>query len=207
LVSIDDVRRAIKEPLPGPAAHLRMAPQPRPQAQGLAGYKDGGVLVLLYPMAAGPQGGRLCVALTRRCDHLAAHAGQISFAGGTREPEDSSLLETALREAREELGLDTRYLEILGPLTPLEIPVSANRIHPWLAYAPVRPTFRLDPNEVAELLEVPLDLLLDPATASQETRVIRGQETVVPFFLVCGHKVWGATAAVLSELLAMLRRP
>lgn len=201
MISIEDVRRAMQQPLPGPAAQVLMAPRPRTLVRGLpAHYRDAGVLVLLYARA-----GALCLALTRRCDHLADHAGQISFPGGLREPEDDSLLDTALREAREELGLEGSELEVLGPLTPLEIPVSGYRIHPWVAHTPARPAFRPDPCEVAELLEVPLDLLLDPATATVETRVIRGYDTEVPFFLVCGHKVWGATAAVLSELLAMLR--
>lgn len=201
LTSIDHIRRAMQRPLPGPAAQQTMAPQPRvPLQRPPIRYKDAGVLLLLYS-----HGGGLHIALTRRCDHLADHAGQISFPGGLREPEDHSLVDTALREAREELGLDPDALELLGPLTPVEIPVSGYRIHPWVAYSPRRPAFRPDPCEVAELLEVPLALLLDPATLARETWVIRGFETDVPFFLVYGHKVWGATAAVLGEFIAMLR--
>ncbi len=201
MVTIDLVRRALQQPLPGPAAQALMAPRPRTFVQGLpTTYRDAGVLVLLYPAAEA-----LCLALTRRCDHLAAHAGQISFPGGLREPDDASLVETALREAREELGLDWTALELLGTLTPLEIPVSSYRIHPCIAYAPARPPFRPDPREVAELLQVPLDLLLDPATAAVEPRTIRGYEVEVPYFLVYGHKVWGATAAALCEFLVLLR--
>ncbi|HOG48207.1 MAG TPA: CoA pyrophosphatase, partial [Anaerolineae bacterium] len=141
MVTIQLVRRAMAQPLPGPAAQQLMAPRPHRAVQGLpVHYHDAGVLVLLYP-----HGEALSVALTRRCDHLTAHAGQISFPGGLREPGDASLRDTALREAREELGLDRRGLEHLGPLTPLEIPVSANRIHPWVAYAPARPALHPDP--------------------------------------------------------------
>jgi 8-oxo-dGTP pyrophosphatase MutT (NUDIX family) len=178
-----------------------MAPRWRGRVPAPAEYRDGAVLVLLYPC-----GGALCLVLTRRCDHLAAHAGQISFPGGLREPEDASLAEAALRETREELGLEIGGLELLGPLTPLEIPVSGYRIHPWVAYSPTRPAFRPDSAEVAELLEVSLAQLLDPLTVALERRTIRGQEVDVPFYAVGGHKVWGATAAVLAELLALIVR-
>jgi 8-oxo-dGTP pyrophosphatase MutT (NUDIX family) len=199
-VTIGLVRQAMRRPLPGPAAQRRMAPRPRVELPALAiDYRDAGVLLLLYP-----QGQGLSLALTRRCDHLAAHAGQISLPGGLREPEDASLAASALREAHEELGIDPRGLELLGPLSPVEIPVSAFRIHPWVAYAPARPAFRPDPAEVAELLEVPVDLLLDPATRAVEVRLIRGYEADVPYFLVYGHKVWGATAVVLGEFVALL---
>lgn len=198
---IDLVRRALQAPLLGAAAQLAMAPRWRGRLRLPAEYRDGGVLVLLYPCPGG-----LCLALTRRCDHLAAHAGQISFPGGLREPEDASLIETALRETREELGLATDELELLGPLTPVEIPVSGYRIHPWVAYAPAPPRFRPQPSEVAELLEVLLAQLLDPGAAAVEWRTIRGQVVEVPFYLVGGNKVWGATAMVLGELLALIRR-
>lgn len=203
MITIDLIRHAMQGPAPGPAAQRRMVPRPRTPVQAPPiCYRDAGVLLLLYA-----QGAALHIALTRRCDHLADHAGQVSFPGGLREPEDASLLATALREAHEELGLEPAGLEVLGPLTPFEIPVTAYRIHPWLAYAPARPAFRPDSAEVAELLEVPLDLLLDPATAAMEMRVIRGYETDVPYFLVYGHKVWGATAAVLAEFLEMVQKP
>lgn len=216
MIAIDLVRRAMLQPLPGPAAQRLLVPNPRnPGVPMPAHYRAAAVLLLLYPLTAAPaaasapaqgEGADLCLALTRRTDHLAAHAGQISLPGGLREPDDPSLAATALREAREELGPALGRPELLGPLTPLEIPVSAYRVYPWVAYLPARPAFRPDPSEVAELIEVPLDLLLDPASLSRETRTIRGVAVDVPYYLVYGHKVWGATAAVLAEFIALLRR-
>lgn len=203
VIDIAFVRRALQQPLPGASAQLRMCTRPRvavalPEGQK---YRDAGVLVLLYPRA-----GILTLVLTRRADNLASHGGQISFPGGEREPGDSSLAETALRETREELGLAPDGLELLGCLTPLEIPVSGFRVHPWVAYLSVTPSFRPDPREVAELLEVPLSHFLDPASAGEEMRVIRGHEVDVPFYRVGPHKVWGATAMVLSEIVALLTK-
>ncbi len=163
-------------------------------------YLDAGVLVLLYPRS-----GDLHLALTRRTAHLAAHGGQISFPGGLCEAGDSSTAATALRETHEELGLATEEIEVLGPLTALEIPVSGYRIHPWVAYAAREPAFHPDPFEVAEVIEVPFGLLLDPATVRAETWTIRGHEARVPFYRVGEHNVWGATAMVLAELLALIR--
>ncbi len=199
-VDIELVRRALSLPLPGLGAQMAMSPR-RPAGMALPSrYLDGGVLVLLYP-----RNGELAVILTRRCDHLAAHAGQISFPGGLREAQDVSFAATALRETQEELGLDPAGLALLGPLSSLEIPVSGYRIHPWVAYSPVRPAFRPDPGEVAELIEVPIGHFLAPTSVECETRTIRGQEVEVPFYRVGVHKVWGATAMVLCELAALLR--
>lgn len=200
-LDIEFIRRALSLPRPGLTAQLLMCPRPRtPGVTAPARYRDGGVLLLLYP-----RNGSLHLVLTRRCDHLSAHAGQISLPGGLQEPHDRSLIETALRETQEELGLDTAGLELLGPLTPLEIPVSGYRIHPWVAYSPTAPAFDPDPDEVAELLEVRLSDLLDPLLAGVETRPIRGYQVEVPFYRLGAHKVWGATAMVLSEFLALVR--
>jgi 8-oxo-dGTP pyrophosphatase MutT (NUDIX family) len=202
LLTLDLVRRALRLPLPGADAHAHMAPRPRNTAlPAPPQYRDGAVLLLLYP-----HNGALHIALTRRCDHLAAHAGQISFPGGLREPTDRSFVEAALRETREELGLEPGELDLLGQLTPVEIAVSGYRIHPCAAWSRARPSFRPDPCEVAELLEVPLAHLLNPATAKVELRTIRGHEVDVPFYHVGRYKVWGATAMVLSELVTLVRQ-
>lgn len=157
------------------------------------------MLVLLYPIED-----LLHILLTLRSSDLNHHGGQISFPGGGAEEGDRSLQDTALREAQEEIGIAAAGLEVLGPLTPLYVPPSQNIIHPFVAYAPRRPDFRPDPLEVAELLEVPLTTLLDPATRQEEDWAWRDFPLHVPFYAVGEHKVWGATAIVLAEFLALL---
>ena len=198
--SIEHVRVAMRGPLPGPKAQITMAPRPRPfsPSPGVEPRKAG-VLLALYPIH-----GVLHLVLTVRTSDLNYHSGQISLPGGGWEAGDGSLQETALREAHEEIGITTDGLEILGALTPLYIPPSHNVIHPFVATMPQRPTFDPDPREVAELLEVPLHLLLDPATQREEDWIWRGAPLHVPFYAVGGYKVWGATAIVLAEFLALL---
>lgn len=201
---LDDICRALSAPRPGIEALLRMATHPHPGGAGLpTGHlpKQGGVLLLLYPIEA-----HLHVALTRRTQGVATHKGQISLPGGAREPGDRSLLETAMRETREELGVSPAQLQVFGPLTSLYIPPSDYCIQPYVAYVPVRPDFRPEPTEVAELLEMPLRHLLDPATREEETWELRGHPVVVPFYRLGEHKIWGATAMVLSEFEVMLTR-
>ncbi len=158
-----------------------------------------GVLLLLYPIR-----GVLHLPLTVRTPDLEHHSGQIALPGGGWEAGDASLQETALRETHEEIGVYTEALEIIGALTPLYVPTSHNMIYPFVAYTPRRPDFRLAAREVAELLEVSLDLLLDPATRREEDWIWHGATLHVPFYAVGPPKIWGATAIVLAEFLALL---
>ncbi len=202
-VTISAARRALGQNLPGLPAQMRMAP-----AYDISALRDrtpppapreAGVLILFYP-----RHGQLYFPLTRRTDTLETHKGQISLPGGAREAGET-LQTTALRETFEELQVCLGDWAILGPLTPLYIPPSGFLIHPFVAYTPTYPTFVPDPAEVAELIETPLSLLLDQDTVVQEEWDLRGLRVQVPFFHVYGHKVWGATAMVLSELTTLLR--
>jgi 8-oxo-dGTP pyrophosphatase MutT (NUDIX family) len=199
-LTIKRIRAAMRGPLPGFAAQITMAPRPRAFSPP-SGVEPrlAGVLLLLYPIH-----GVLHLVLTVRTASLNHHSGQISLPGGGWEEGDASLEATALREAREEIGIATDGLELLGPLTPLYIPPSNNVAHPFVAYALQRPVFHPDPQEVAELLEVPLHLLLDPATRREEDWMWRGAPLHVPFYAVGEHKVWGATAIILAEFVALL---
>jgi len=203
MVTTEQIEAALRQPLPGLAAMARMAPIPRPLAPPTPTHRprEGGVLVLLYPHG---DAGELHLVLTRRTDHLATHRGQISFPGGSVDPEDLSTSYTALREACEEIGACQAELRLIGDLTPLYIPPSDFRIYPHVACAPRRPEFHPQPDEVAELLEVPLRHFLGEDHTGLETWLIQDEPRQVPFYLVHGHKVWGATAMVLAELAAVV---
>jgi 8-oxo-dGTP pyrophosphatase MutT (NUDIX family) len=202
-MTVDDVRQALERPLPGLSAQARMAPPYRREQVETAlnppaDCKQAGVLVLLYP-----QDGQLCFPLTRRPDNVEFHKGQISLPGGSQE-NGESLLQTALRETQEEIGVEANAVEALGKLTSLYVPPSNFCVQPFVGYVARRPDFRLEAIEVAELIEAPLAALLDPATVRQEDWEIRGGIWRIPFYQFGPHKVWGATAMILAEFAAIL---
>ncbi len=199
------IEKGLWAPLPGISAQLRMVPEPRPGQKAYFEVEDtclkAGVLVLLYVKE-----GRLRVLLTRRTERVLHHRGQISLPGGEQHPGES-LEATALRETAEELGPDLRTVRVLGRLTPLYIPPSNFCIYPTVAFVPGALEFRPQPEEVAEVIEVPVDHLADPANVRRETWALGGGDVEVPFFTFEEHKIWGATAMVLAEFLALLDRP
>jgi len=200
--SKDEIRRALALPaFDAEAAQQQMIPRPRGvRSPDMAGQpRQGGVLVVLYD-----SDGHTRLILTRRRDDLNDHAGQISFPGGRRE-EGEDLQNTALREAEEEIGLKPTELAILGRLTCLYIPPTDYEVHPFVAWHDGRPLLRRQVSEVAAILEVPLSHLMDPANRREEPWNYRGMIIQVPFYLVEEHKVWGATAMMLSEFLERLK--
>jgi len=190
-------------PLPGHEAHLRMAPRDSARQADLSvntrDCREAGVLVLLHPGDDGPS-----VVLTVRRDDLPDHAGQVSFPGGRRE-DGESLSNTALREAEEEVHLSPASVDVLGPLTPLFVPPSNFCVHPFVGHAPSVGSLRPTDAEVGQILRVPLARLSDPATRTTETRRLKGVAVDVPYYDVAGHTVWGATAMMLAEFLAVVR--
>lgn len=205
MLTIDDVRRALQQPLPGLPAQLRMSPPGRMvTVPAGASPREAGVLVLLYPIQ-----GELHFVLTRRNERLGNHSGQISFPGGRREPGDVDIVATALREANEELGILSAGIEIIGELTDLFVPPSNFVIHPIVAHVQHAPAFTPQPDEVSEVIEVCLRHLLDPSIKRAVPRPLlslNGQVVKAPAYQLAGHDVWGATAMVLSELEVLLRQ-
>lgn len=193
----------VEEPLPGHEAHLTMAPRYPARREDLSvGGRDCRMAGVLVPLLL--QNDSPVVVLTVRRDHLPDHAGQISFPGGQRE-NDESVWATALREAEEEVALDAASVQALGRLTPLYISPSNFCVHPGIGAvddaAGLRPTDR----EVERVLHVPLADFLDPNTRETELRSLQGRDVEVPYYAVAGHKVWGATAMILAEFLAVVR--
>jgi 8-oxo-dGTP pyrophosphatase MutT (NUDIX family) len=203
-VTLDEVRRALALPLPGRRAQVRMSPRPRPgdvfPLPPEIQPKEAGVLILLFPRRDD-----LGFFLTRRTDTVENHKGQISLPGGAQE-KGESLVQTAVRETCEELNVDSARVQIVGgPLTPVYIPVSGFRVTVFVAFTPIRPAVTPEPDEVVEIIEAPLEMLVNTKTVEEEEWEIHGRQTIVPFFNVNGHKVWGATAMILGEFAEMLR--
>jgi 8-oxo-dGTP pyrophosphatase MutT (NUDIX family) len=150
----------------------------------------------------------LTVLLTQRTAHLSSHAGQISFPGGSREPDDADLIATALRETEEEVGLERQYVEVAGAL-PDYITGSGFHISPIVGLVRTGFTLQPDPGEVADVFEVPLAFLMDPA--HHEQRMVRWGEVErvfysMPFPIETGGRrfIWGATAGMLRNLYHLL---
>lgn len=202
-LTVEMIEAELRKPLPGVKAQLRMAPRPGslklPTPQSTP--KKSGVLILLFPSIKTDE---LCFVLTRRTESVADHKGQVSLPGGAVDPDDPSIAHTALREACEEVGVCSDTMRILGSLTPIYIPPSDFCVQPYVAYLSQPPQFFPQPEEVAEILEVPLPFLLDEKNIVVEEWILDDEVKQVPFFNVYGHKVWGATAVVLSEFAAIL---
>ncbi len=160
--------------------------------------KPAAVLILLVDR---PEG--LSVMLTQRTEHLLHHAGQISFPGGSAEESDAGPVETALREAEEEIGLDRRHVEIVGFLDLYQT-VTGFLITPVVGF--VKPPFELSPDsfEVAEIFEMPLSFILDPANHQRRSRVYKGARRRFYVLPYRDYYIWGATAAMLVSFYEKL---
>lgn len=163
--------------------------------------REAAALILLIPGVED-----VVLPLTVRSERLKNHSGEVSLPGGSADPGDGSPAATALRESYEELGIDPAAVEVWGSLTPIYIPPSNFRLTAVVGFTPEMPALRPNPREVAAVLLPRLGQLLDPANVRVEEWERRGMQVRVPFFAVEGHKVWGATALILSELVARIRR-
>jgi 8-oxo-dGTP pyrophosphatase MutT (NUDIX family) len=200
----ESLRRRLADPLPGLDAQLRMSPQPRLGAElqlDLNALRPAAALLLIYPHEDAWH-----LPLTVRGSTLRHHTGQVSLPGG-RLDLGESVEEAALREAHEEVGVVPSEVEVLGRLTSLPVWVSGHLLHPVIGFAPRRPSFSLASHEVERLIEVPVAMLREPDRVlwEERKRILPPHGVMnVPYFDVLDERVWGATAMILAEFVALV---
>jgi len=164
--------------------------------------KLAGVMILLYPKADGPH----FVLIERQGHPLDPHQHQISLPGGKKEIAEI-LQQTAIRETFEEIGVDPKLIQTIGPISTVYVDVSNFLIHPFIGYVNETPTFTPQVEEVKSLLEIPLNHILDDEKIHQTDMVVRGYELKgVPYFDLAEKIVWGATAMILSEFREIVKK-
>jgi 8-oxo-dGTP pyrophosphatase MutT (NUDIX family) len=186
---LDDVRQALRA----------AGPPMRSERETMPGIdRAAAVLAALYE-----EQDELFVVLTRRTWELRAHSGEVSFPGG-RQDDGEDLWQTALREAREEIALDATGIEVLGELDHLATITSRSFIVPFVAALPGRPHTTANPAEVSAVLHVPVAELLDPTIFREERWTFPwAEDRPIFFFELVGDTVWGATGAMLRQLLGL----
>ncbi|MBI3978611.1 MAG: CoA pyrophosphatase [Chloroflexi bacterium] len=191
--------RGANERKPPPSPHL-LTPKPRLPTPGpRPPIREAAVLLIFYEVDGEPH-----LVLTKRTESVAEHKGEISLPGGARDAEDLSLLETALREAAEELGIISADVEVLGELPSVNTRVTNYEVAPFVGWTARRPFFRPRSDEVAEVIELPLGVLLRPDAVEGELRDLHGSRSWVEFLRYGEHRIWGATFRILQQLMERL---
>ncbi|WP_394758374.1 NUDIX hydrolase [Flavobacterium sp.] len=201
------VPKIAKESLPATIAHAKMIPPERIELLNNQDFsqiipKKAAVLMLLYPKNKITH-----LALIVRNSYPGIHASQIAFPGGKVEDLDSSLSETALRETHEEIGVTAKKVTLIRAFTEVYIPPSNFLVSPFLGFAEEELSFTLSPDEVDEVIELPLYQFLDEKiviTVNMSTSYATNIQ--VPAFQINEHLVWGATAMMMSELKEIIKK-
>lgn len=195
---VDSLKERLKGELPGLSAQIKMAPTLR-SAPGFpkeanANTRNSAVLVSIYP-----DNNMAYTILIKRTVYKGAHSGQVSFPGGKQDEFENSYVQTALREAEEEIGIDPNNVEVIGTLTPLFIPVSNMLVVPIVGIIPKPTNLHLNLQEVEYTIPVSLEHLQDPNNQSVKTICVGILPISAPYYAVGKEVVWGATAMILSE--------
>jgi len=162
-------------------------------------FRRAAVLIPLFK-----KNGKYHILFTRRTDKVEHHKGQISFPGGRQDEKDKDLLTTALREAREEMGIEKKDVRILGELDDICTATTDFCVSPFVALIPYPYPFKVNSREIEEVIEVPLSVLLDESRFRQELHKGDGKPFLVYFYQHKDHTIWGATATILKQLLDLL---
>jgi 8-oxo-dGTP pyrophosphatase MutT (NUDIX family) len=205
---IGKIKKSLSSDLPGLEAQYLMAPYKRLSTHAYLNMpniepRKGCVLILLYQME-----GEICTVLTKRNEYKGAHSGQISFPGGKFDDSDKELAYTAIRETKEEIGISPKDIQLIGELTHLYIPVSNFLVYPFVGYIDSYPQFILNEREVAELIPVKLKTLVAASKNAGTKKIQTSSDLIItaPYYDIHGHHIWGATAMIISEFVAVIER-
>ncbi|MCW3070695.1 MAG: hydrolase [Bacteroidetes bacterium] len=201
---IERLRKRLQQTLPGEDRQFRMAPLHRERMRDLPMHtldpRKSAVLILLFP-----QDDTVRTVLIERPVYDGVHSGQVAFPGGKFEPEDVELVNTALRETFEEIGVMSDEVTIIGRLTDLYINPSNFLVSPFVGYMKRIPEFLPNAREVNKVITISLDLLNDMSIQGIKTIThSSGFKLKTPYYEVEGLTVWGATAMIISELNAVV---
>lgn len=192
--------------LPAIVAHKKMVPPNREELLKNTDFKKitpkkAAVMMLFYPKKS-----QTHLALILRNSYNGVHSSQIAFPGGKVEPEDLNLSETAIRETHEEIGVHPTEIIVIRPFTEVYIPPSNFMVFPFFGYSQNELVFKLQEDEVAGIVELPLkDFLDDKNIVTNSIKTSYAESIEVPGFLIDKHFIWGATAMMLSELKETLK--
>ncbi len=196
-----------RETLLGETAHVMMTPPERVDIMKSLDLKtlnprQAAVMMLFYP-----RNEKANIILILRNSYNGVHSSQIAFPGGKVEETDASLMHTALRETHEEIGIAPHKIKVIRPFSKVYIPPSNFMVSPFLGYSQETLNFNPDPNEVAGIIEFPIEFFLDDAiVVNQKMDTAYSKSIDVPSFKIQDHYVWGATAMILSELKETLKK-
>ncbi len=198
----DRLRKLSKGSLPGIVAHQQMLPQHSRSSAPLhkeKAVRESAVLVLFYPEA-----GDFYMPVIRRAFDGKKHSGQIAFPGGKYEPEDKTLITTALREAQEEVGIEPEKVEVLKKMTPVYIPVSNYQVQPILGITNQKPDFHPNFSEVDTIFSLNVSDFLNVKPVTKNF-ILGDKNLTAPFYILGEVEIWGATAMIMSELKEILK--
>lgn len=194
----------LQKPLPGDLAHQQMMAQPIGQRFKMKHEKPpkkGAVMIVLYP-----DEGKIYFPLMQRPPYQGIHGGQVSLPGGKKEDSDKDLIETAIRETFEEIGVRISESEIIGSLSDLNVTASNFIVKPVISILHRKPDFVKDPREVEHIFRAEVQHLIHPKTLQEkELTVAREVRLKAPYFSIEEKVVWGATAMILSEFVEILK--
>lgn len=206
LLTKQHLTEILSQPLPGVAAHVKMATESRAaelqkKSNDPSKARKSAVMMLFFE-----ENDALKMVMIRRSEYVGIHAGQMAFPGGRYEEEDRDVQTTAFREIGEEIGIPPEKIELIGRLTDIYVPVSNFLISIFVGYLPERPVYHKDDREVAEIIEIPFSDFLQPDVIKHRDFFVNGRKVSsnAPYFAVTNADVWGASAMVINELLELL---